>query len=471
MYNKPENNKETIRAYSRRKKGIRNIADPKAKGKTILQNDKDRQKLTIEILTLLNQLTYKGNLIHDILSLIKKYTQFEAVGIRLNHEEDYPYYIARGFPEKFIEAERYLCMRDRKGNYILDSHGLPVLECMCGNVIRGKVDPSADFFTEGGSFWTNSTSKLLTSTPQEDLQSVTRNRCNREGYESVALIPLHSDKKIIGLLQLNDKRTGMFNLDVIEFFEGIGSSIGISIARMEDEKKLKKSEKEYRKLAGQLAEANDMKNLLLDVITHDLRNAAGTIFNFAGLLKEQQPDYEFGEIIELSSKSLLEVINNTTALAHINLGEEIDKTKTDICHIIKDTVEEFRIPDDMMKFEFKFNTKKSLNVKVNSIISEVFRNYIGNALKHAVNSEKLIIETLRKDNNVIVKVKDFGETIPEDKREIIFKRSVKLKNDKNQSSGLGLAIVKRIASAHDGEVWVEPNHPTGNSFCLSLPAV
>ncbi len=470
MYKETDNNKILIKGSSKRNKKSKGFVSQKTKVKAILQNDKDRQKLTIEILTLLNQLTYKGNLIYDILYLIKKYTGFEAVGIRLKQKEDYPYIVVKGFPEKFVEAEKYLCMRDRNGNYRLGSDGKPILECMCGNVISGKVNTSFDFFTKGGSFWTNSTTKLLADTSVKRLFIHTRNRCNSEGYESMALIPLLSGKKIIGLLQLNDKRTGMLNQDVVEFFEGIGSSIGISIARIEDERKLKRSEKEYKKLAGQLAEANDLKNLLLDVITHDLRNAAGTIYNFAGLLKEQQPDYEFGKIIELSSKSLLEVINNITSLARINLGEDIDKSKKDICQIIKDTLQEFTVQDNSMDFKFIFNPEKPLYVKVNSIISEVFKNYIGNALRHAGNSKKLIIEALKTDNNIIVKLKDFGLTIPEDKRKIIFERSVKLKKDNSRSSGLGLAIVKRIAAAHDGEVWVEPNYPTGNSFCLKLPA-
>ena len=51
---------------------------------------------------------------------------------------------------------------------------------------------------------------LLASTTEEDRQSRTRNRCNGMGYESVALIPLRSGDKNLGLLQLNDKRKNMF---------------------------------------------------------------------------------------------------------------------------------------------------------------------------------------------------------------------------------------------------------------------
>jgi len=38
-----------------------------------------------------------------------------------------------------------------------------------------------------------------------------------------------------------------------------------------------------------------------------------------------------------------------------------------------------------------------------------------------------------------------------------------------QGRGLGLSIVKRIALAHHGKVWVEPNTPHGNTFCVCIP--
>ncbi|MFH1743086.1 MAG: PAS domain S-box protein, partial [bacterium] len=87
------------------------------------------------------------------------------------------------------------------------------------------------FFTEKGSFWTNGTTELLASTSEQDRQGRTRNRCNGEGYESVALIPLRFNAEIIGLLQLNDKRKDMFTPDMIGFYEKIGASIAVALAR------------------------------------------------------------------------------------------------------------------------------------------------------------------------------------------------------------------------------------------------
>ncbi|MHC4540710.1 MAG: PAS domain S-box protein, partial [Planctomycetota bacterium] len=195
---------------------------------------RERQELATSVLKRLNQADEETSAIRDILLLIKDFTGFEAVGIRLKEGEDFPYYEAIGFPDEFVEAEKYLCAHNQAGELVRDSEGNPVLECMCGNIICGRTDPSLPFFTEGGSFWTNSTSELLASTTEQQRQARTRNRCNGEGYESVALIPLYShEKNLVGLLQLNDKRANRFTPEIIQFFEQIGASIGIALANIE----------------------------------------------------------------------------------------------------------------------------------------------------------------------------------------------------------------------------------------------
>ena len=183
------------------------------------------QNLASQILELLDKTDSRTDLIKDILFLIKAATGFEAVGIRLSEGEDFPYYETIGFSKEFIRAERYLCTRDQIGRITRDSDGNPYLKCMCGNVICGRTNPSLPFFTEGGSFWTNSTTELLASTTEEDRQARTRNRCNSAGYESMALIPLRYDNKNIGLLQLNDSQKNLFTSNLIKFFEEIGSSL------------------------------------------------------------------------------------------------------------------------------------------------------------------------------------------------------------------------------------------------------
>ena len=241
--------------------------------------------------------------------------------------------------------------------------------------------------------------------------------------------------------------------------------------RKRAEERLRKSETKYRELSEQLAETNNLKDLLLDVITHDLRNAAGNIFGFTSLLKELNPNLEFVNNIESSSLALLNVIDNASTLAKISAGEKIDMFPLDLTETIKDSLEEFGPLNGKGMVEIKARLQEKLMVKANPIISQVFKNYVSNAIKYAFEGLLVIVEAYIEEDHVKVTVKDFGTTIPEENRKIIFERRVTLERSRKLGSGLGLAIVKKIADIHDAEVWVEPNHPTGNVFCLRIKAM
>ncbi|OFY59896.1 MAG: hypothetical protein A2Y87_05775 [Bacteroidetes bacterium RBG_13_46_8] len=237
------------------------------------------------------------------------------------------------------------------------------------------------------------------------------------------------------------------------------------------EERLRKSEAKYRELSEQLAETNNLKDLLLDVITHDLRNAAGNIFGFTSLLKELNPNLEFVNNIESSSLALLNVIDNASTLAKISAGEKIDMFPLDLTETLKDSLEEFGPMNGKGMVEIKARLQEKLMVKANPIISQVFKNYVSNAIKYAFEGLLVIVEAYKEEDHVKVTVKDFGTTILEENRKIIFERRVTLDRSRKLGSGLGLAIVKKIADIHDAEVWVEPNHPTGNIFCLRIKAM
>jgi PAS domain S-box-containing protein len=205
----------------------------------------DLQKLETLILERLNKSDDQETTIHDIILLIKTYTKFNSIGIRLKEGDDYPYYITKGFSSEFIKSENSLCARDKSGNLVLDKSGNPFLECLCGNIIKGRIDSNLPFFTERGSFWTNSTSKFIETTTEKERQTKTRNKCNIDGYETVALIPLHSDEKVVGLMQLNDKRENMLNYNTIRILEGLAASIGTALSRKKAIKTLELSEQRY----------------------------------------------------------------------------------------------------------------------------------------------------------------------------------------------------------------------------------
>lgn len=206
------------------------------------------REITIEFLSLVNESTGTKEIVQAATTFFKEQSGCSAVGIRLQEGEDYPYFEARGFPSKFVHMENSLCQKDKAGSIIRDGIGHPVIECMCGNVILGRFDPSKPFFTKHGSFWTNCTSELLATTSDADRQTRTRNRCNGEGYESVALLPLRVGQKRFGLLQLNDRRKAMFTVETINLWERLADYLAVALAKFSAEEALRESESKYRSL-------------------------------------------------------------------------------------------------------------------------------------------------------------------------------------------------------------------------------
>jgi len=209
-------------------------------------NDMSINAATIELLRIINATTTTRGLISGVTSFLKNWLGCDAIGIRLSEGEDFPYYETAGFPEKFVRAERFLCSHDATGGINRDGDGNPVLDCMCGNIIRSRFDPSKEFFTPHGSFWSNSTTDLLASTSDADRQARTRNRCNGEGYESVGLFPLRLGVNTFGLLQVNHKGKGLFTPEKLAFLEAFADNLAIRLAHLRTEEALQEREEHYR---------------------------------------------------------------------------------------------------------------------------------------------------------------------------------------------------------------------------------
>jgi len=219
------------------------------------------RNITVQLLSQSGGASSLHELLRGITSSLQRWSGCTAVGLRLRDHDDYPYYETHGFDSEFVLAENRLCATDVQGRLLRDASGNPILECMCGNILRGRFDPKLPFFTERGSFWTNSTSELLASTTEAERQSRTRNRCNGEGYESVALIPLRATGETFGLLQFNDQRKGMFSTALIELFERLAYNIALAVAQQKAVEALRTNEQKLRHEQEILSEAQRIAHL------------------------------------------------------------------------------------------------------------------------------------------------------------------------------------------------------------------
>ena len=208
---------------------------------------KDEER-TLQLLHLLNGQETVRAMVEKLTRFMQMWTGCSAVGVRLEDGDDFPYFETRGFSKEFVLAEKHLCSRDLAGQVVRDAVGSPVLDCMCGNVLRGRFNPSLPFFTAKGSFWSNHTTHLQASTSEAERQARTRSRCNGEGYESVALIPIRAGGHTYGLLQFNDLAKGRFSRRMLGFLEEVADIVALSLGQRHAQEKLAKNEAKYRQI-------------------------------------------------------------------------------------------------------------------------------------------------------------------------------------------------------------------------------
>ncbi len=425
---------------------------------SVLESAEGRLELAATQFGLLKSPGGRLDVIHEILMKIKESTGFEAVGIRLEEDGDFPYYETSGFPGDFVEAERHLCLRDLDGQLLRDRIGKPLLECMCGNVIRGRTDPSLPFFSPSGSFWSNCTTELLATTTDEDRQARTRNRCNGEGYESVALVPLRSGDEIVGLLQLNDHKKGMFTEDVISFFEEVGSSIGIALARRQAEEALQRANVELEGFAH--------------VVSHDLRGPLSAIKAAGEILESLLEKGDRSEIIELTA-----TISRSIDKAFILIGDLLalaeagqipaQVSDVDISRVVEEVLEEHAAATSEKGVSFKVDTDLG-SIRANTTqMYQLFSNLIGNAITHNDNPcPEITVRLLGTEGGRRhrYQVKDDGSGIPnEDLQKILLPF---FKGKESGGTGIGLSIAKKIVEVYSGEIRAYNDDGAGFEFVV-----
>jgi len=432
------------------------------------------QQLVVEVLRLLNRANDLTALVKELVQLIKRSTDFEAVGLRLRAGEDFPYFVASGFPEYFVRAERYLCARDQAGELVRDSKGNPVLECMCGNILYGRTNPALPFFTEGGSFWTNSTTHLLGTTTEADRRARTRNRCNGEGYESVVLIPLRSGDQIIGLLQLNDHRPGRLTPEFVRFLEGLAESIGVALKRGQ-------AEVEAMRLIDELERASRLKSDFMSTMSHELRTPLNIMMGYQDLLLEEafgplSPDQvDTLRRTQKSAGELYALINATLDIGRLEAGKvPLDVQEVDLSELSREIAGETTSLRETPTVSVVWDVPAELPRlhTDRAKLKVVVKNLLVNAVKFTEHGQ-VTVRARTCDGGVEIAVADTGIGIGPDVLPIIFQPFRQADGGATRRRGgvgLGLYIVRRYLDLLGGTIRVESELGCGSTFRVWLPS-
>ncbi len=101
-------------------------------------------------------------------------------------------------------------------------------------------------------------------------------------------------------------------------------------------------------------------------------------------------------------------------------------------------------------------------------LQQVFINLFINSVHAMPQGGTISVSTEKSEKDIIIKVIDTGEGIPEENREKIFDPFF---TTKPKGTGLGLSITQRIIENHKGEILVCSDVGKGTTFIIRLPAV
>jgi signal transduction histidine kinase len=237
----------------------------------------------------------------------------------------------------------------------------------------------------------------------------------------------------------------------------------------------------YRQRARQnhLEELNQVKDEILRMVSHDLKNPLGLIIGGTALLREvlsPNPDADrYIKIIEQGADKMRRLINDLLDLALIENHLNLKRQPVQLRDYLASNLEDFTFTAEEKKIKLTFEVPKQSHLVVMLApqrFSQVIQNLLSNAIKYTEPGGHVSLTYEVHPGQVWIKVSDNGIGIPEKDLPRVFDKFYRVQSAEHLNrtgSGLGMAIVKAIVDQHGGKVWVESTLGEGSVFTVSLP--
>ena len=243
-------------------------------------------------------------------------------------------------------------------------------------------------------------------------------------------------------------------------------------------KELDESNKQFVQTNKKLESANEqlkvhdkMQNEFINIAAHELRTPIQPILGLSEVLRSKlrRTGGGGGEGVGKEQEILDIIIRNANRLQR--LAEDIldatkiesqllklNKERFNLNELISNAVQDYRNQIEKGNRGVKLlysPSKQDIVVEADrSRLTQVISNLLNNAVKFTTEGT-ISISTEKKDNQVIVSVKDTGTGIDS---EILPRLFSKFSAKSFEGTGLGLFISKNIIEAHVGKIWAENNN-------------
>lgn len=273
---------------------------------------------------------------------------------------------------------------------------------------------------------------------------------------SLAGLPLMSQGKVIGVLEVINKRNTLFSSYDLEVLTVLASQAAMAI---ENTRLFQQSD--------QIAE-----------LVHELRTPLSSISTASYLLQQStMPDEQrmaLSKTIYNETQRLSELSSSFLDLARLESGRVSFKPiQLDLHELVNETIQVFNARAALLQIKIETEIPEDLPpiTADRDKLKQVFINLISNALKYNKPGGEIRIQAENNGMGFTVKVSDTGIGMHEDTVQHLFEKFYRAKNteDSIPGTGLGLSICKTIIESHHGEMSVESTYGQGTTFTITLP--
>lgn len=271
-----------------------------------------------------------------------------------------------------------------------------------------------------------------------------------------------------------------------EVHQGIGKlleddagKIHLSPEMLPFEHKLNAVKDTLEKRKEETIQAEQRKNELVMYLAHDIRTPLTSVIGYLNLLQEE-PDMsvlqraKYVDITLDKAERLEKMIEEFFEITRYNSQEiHLEKTLIDLHYMLIQLTDELSPVLAAHGNRAILRIDEELTVYADSDkLARVFGNILKNAAAYSYRDTEILISGRREGGQVEISFQNKGETIPEDKLSVIFRKFYRMDESRESctgGTGLGLAIAREIIMLHGGTIRAESREHT-IIFHVLLPA-
>ena len=221
--------------------------------------------------------------------------------------------------------------------------------------------------------------------------------------------------------------------------------------------------------------AIQVRDEVLGIVAHDLRNPLSTILLEARLLRQRVTDVrarESGQAITEVATRMNRLIEDLLDVTRMEAGRlTVTPGRLSVAHLAMAAVDVQQPLATSTSLEIQLDVSPSLPDlwADRDRLLQVFDNLIGNAIKFTPPGGRITVGAELKQDDVLFYIRDTGPGIPREDQPHLFDRFWQARTEGRRGAGLGLPIVKAIVEAHGRRVWVESTPGHGTTVLFTIP--